>query len=54
MLMDRFENKGANKVKSNMSETELLERLTKCQAIVNNTDEETIIKETLEKIKTNV
>lgn len=54
MIMDRFENKGANKIKTNMSETELLKKLIKCQEIVNNTDEETIIKETLEKIKTNV
>lgn len=43
-----------DKLNMDKEQLELLKRLIKCQAIVNNTDEETIIKETLEKIKTNV
>ena len=43
-----------DKLNIDKEQLELLKRLIKYQAIVNNTDEETIIKETLEKIKTNV
>lgn len=42
MLMRRLRSKGTNEIKTNMSETELLNRLIKCKAIIEDTTEEEI------------
>lgn len=44
MLMSRLKSKGTNEIKTNMTETELLNRLIKCKAIIEDTTEEEIRK----------